>query len=200
MYLLEICIRYGFVGTLRLIRDLFLTILFFKKARIIRHPWYVRGNKYIDFGSKLTSGVGLRFDALGEKKNQITFGSNVQIGDYVHIAAVQSVIIGDDVLMASKVYISDHDHGIYQGIGDHISLPSQKQIEKIIQSSPVKIGNNVWIGENVSILKGVDIGENSIIGASSVVTKSIPANCIVVGNPARIIKRFDFNLSSWVKC
>ncbi len=198
MSLLQLLIRYGFIGSLRMFRDLLLTKIFFKSSRLIRHPWYVRGKKYIAFNSGFTSGVGLRIDAFGNSANQIVFGKNVQVGDYVHIAAIESVIIGNDVLMASKVYISDHDHGAYQG--ENISLPNQRQIDKVIVALPVKIGNNVWIGENVCILKGVNIGENSIIGASSVVTKSVPENCIVAGNPACIIKQFDFSTSTWVKC
>lgn len=58
---------------------------------------------------------------------------------------------------------------------------------KIIHK-PIVIGNHVWIGTNAIILKGVTLGDNVIIGAGSVVTKSFPANCIVAGNPAKIIE------------
>lgn len=192
--------RYGMFGSLRLARDVVASRLFFSKVRLIRFPWYIRGAQYINFGVGFTSGVGLRADAFGLHENQIVFGRNVQVGDYVHIAAMASVTIGDHVLMASKVYISDHDHGTYREMGGGVTLPGQLQIEKPLQVAPVKIGRNVWIGENVCILKGVAIGENSIVGASSVVTKSVPADSIVAGNPARVLKRFDHALSSWVKC
>ncbi len=56
-------------------------------------------------------------------------------------------------------------------------------------TAPISIENNVWIGEKATILKGVSIGENSVIGAGSVVTKSIPANCVAVGSPAKVIRR-----------
>jgi maltose O-acetyltransferase len=55
-------------------------------------------------------------------------------------------------------------------------------------TSPVVIGNNVWLGSRVIVLKGVTIGDNSVVGAMSVVTKSIPANCVAAGIPARIIR------------
>jgi lipopolysaccharide O-acetyltransferase len=192
--------RYGFLGSLRLIRDLILSKFVSHRVRLIRYPYYFRGARNIHFGRGFTSGVGLRIDAFGQKSNQVIFGDNVEVGDYVHIGAVDSVIIGDNVLMASKVYISDHDHGIYRGAPEHLSGPAEIQSQKILQTFPVKIGNNVWLGENVCVLKGVKIGENSIIGASAVVTKSIPANSIAIGAPAKVVKCYDFDLKEWVSC
>ena len=54
--------------------------------------------------------------------------------------------------------------------------------------APIIIGENVWIGSHVRICKGVTIGDNSVVAANSVVTKDVPANCIVAGNPAKIVK------------
>jgi acetyltransferase-like isoleucine patch superfamily enzyme len=59
-----------------------------------------------------------------------------------------------------------------------------------LKTAPVKIGDNVWIGMNAVILKGVTIGDNSIVAAGAVVTKSVPANTIVAGNPAAVVKTF----------
>lgn len=191
--------RYGFFGALRLGRDLLMSRLLFSGVRLIRSPWYIRGAQHIVFGADFTAGVGLRADAFGEGDHQIVIGNQVQMGDYVHLAAVESVIIGDHVLMASRIFISDHDHGCYCGSGEGVTRPDELQSERELQAAPVKIGNNVWIGENVCILKGVEIGKNSIIGASSVVTRSIPENSIVAGNPARILKRYDETSASWIK-
>ncbi len=63
----------------------------------------------------------------------------------------------------------------------------------------MKIGNNCWIGEKSIILPGVILGDFCVVGAGSVVTKSAPDYCMLVGNPARIIKRYDFSTHSWVK-
>lgn len=188
--------RYGFWGSLRLIRDVLLSKCISSDVRLVRYPYYFRGQSFIEFGKGFTSGVGLRIDAFGSKPKQVIFGKNVALGDYVHIGALESVTIGDNVLMASKIYISDHDHGIYTG--QNTSPAGQIQSEKLLQISPVVIGNNVWLGENVCVLKGVHIGENSIIGASSVVTKSIPANSIAVGTPAKVVKQYDSSLKEWV--
>jgi len=148
----------------------------------------------------LTTGVGCRLEAFPSIFNLKTlrFGDNVQINDYVHITAMSSVIIGNNVLMASKIYISDCSHGYYDGKSND-SIPDTHPIDREYKTAPVRIEDNVWIGESVSILPGVTVGENSIIGANSVVTKNIPANCIAVGNPARVIKKYNFETKIWEK-
>lgn len=78
------------------------------------------------------------------------------------------------------------DIEIYSGDFHHIY--DSEANRRLNPAKEINIGNHVWIGSHVQILKGVSIGENSVIGASSVVTKNLPANCIVAGNPARIIR------------
>lgn len=190
--------RDGIFSSIRIIYCLIKTKLFYPKSRLIRFPVYIRGAKNINLGRSLTTGYGLRADAFGHSKEQIVFGDRIEIGDYVHIAAIEKVVIGDDCLIASKVYISDHDHGIYGGGDDH-SDAFELQKNKKLKSMAVIIGKNVWIGENVMILKGVTIGDNSIIGASSVVNRSIPANVIVAGSPARVVKAYDSVEKKWIK-
>ena len=109
---------------------------------------------------------------------------------------MKSVKIGNDVLFASNVFISDHTHGSYSG--DMQSNPLQPPNEREIVCGNVEIGDKVWIGENVAVLLGVSIGESSIIGANSVVTKDIPAFSIAVGSPARVIKTWDKAAEKWV--
>ena len=64
---------------------------------------------------------------------------------------------------------------------------------------PIKIENNVWIGAHSVVLPGVQIGNHSVIGAGSIITKDIPPYSVAVGNPARIVKRYDMDLKEWVK-
>lgn len=194
--------RYGYYGTIRLFLSVVLSkLLVSRKVRIVRVPFYIRGSKHISWGENFTSGVNLRVDAdpinLIVSKCVLEIGNNVQVNDYVHIGAVSKVVIGNNVLIASKVYISDHNHGFYSGISQ--SSPDMVPENRPIQALPVFIEDNVWLGEQVSVLPGVTIGKGSIIGANSVVSKSIPSNCIAVGIPARVIKKFNFNTKKWDK-
>lgn len=199
--MLSVIKRYGLQGTFRVMIDVLNTKLFFHPSRIIRRPYYIRGKKLIKFGMGFTTGVGMRLDAFADNTDKylIEFGNNVQVNDYVHIAAVASVKIGNNVLIASKVFITDHNHGNY-GIdeGPH-SNPFIPPDKRPLTKHEVVIEDNVWIGEFVSVLPGVTIGEGSIIGSMSVVTKTIPPYSIAVGIPAKVIKKFNFQTNRWEK-
>lgn len=188
---------YSFFGYLKLCCYLFYTKLFFSQARIIRLPVEIRGRKFIDFGVGLTTGRGCRFEAFSEvDKKRMIFGKHVQVNDYVHISAMDKVVIGDNVLMASHIYISDNSHGFYKG--EHQTSPRSCPIDRPYNIAPVLIEDNVWIGEGVVVMPGVTIGCGCIIGANSTVTKSIPAWCIAVGQPAKVIKQYDFTQKQWL--
>jgi lipopolysaccharide O-acetyltransferase len=190
--------NYNVPGLFRLIRDLLYTKLFFRKSRLIRLPVYIRGERFIDFGNQLTTGVALRIDAFPydkRKEKLITIGDRVQINDYVHIAARLRLTIGNDVLIASKVFITDHNHGKYSG--DDQSSPHEAPAKRAEVSAPVSIEDNVWLGEYVTVLPGVTIGKGAIIGAMSVVNKDIPPYTIAVGAPAKVIKRYNESNGQW---
>lgn len=191
--------KYDLIGKIRLFYSLVTTKIFYKKARLIRQPFDIRGKEYIELNYGFTCGFGCRLEAYPKNENEkvLIFGKNVQINDYVHITAREKVLIEDNVLIASKVFISDLDHGSYSSdVNFDISITPK---ERGIFSKPVIIHKNVWIGENVSILSGVEIGENSIIGAGSVVTKNISMNTIAVGNPAKVIKKYNEITKKWEK-
>jgi acetyltransferase-like isoleucine patch superfamily enzyme len=160
-------------------------------------PWYVEV-----FGPRISIGdhatiiatadgrVRLSVWSNLEGRGRIRIGHSALICPGVRIQSAQSVVIGDDCMLASRVYLTDADwHGIY----DRLSMGP---------SDPVAIGDNVWLGDGTVVCKGVTIGKNSIIGAGAVVVSDIPANAVAVGNPARVVKTLDPNgpfirRSSW---
>ena len=189
---------YGFVGILDMTLCVLTAKLRFSKARIVRSPAYIRGKRWILVGPGFTTGRALRMEVFPcdqSSRIRIDIGHHVQLNDNVHIAAVEGVHIGNHVLIASKVFISDHNHGKYSGEGQQ--SPLVPPAARVLDSRPVFIEDNVWIGEFVSVLPGVRIGEGSVIGTMSVVTHDIPPFSIAVGSPARVIKRFNFATSCW---
>ncbi len=117
-----------------------------------------------------------------------------RIGDFAHIYATSEITIEENVLLANFVYISDTDHR-YQDVETPI-------IEQPIRNKgKVTIGEGSWLGEHVCIC-GASVGKHCVIGANAVVVKDIPDYSIAVGIPAKVIKRYDFELKTWVsvKC
>lgn len=185
-------------GLIRLLFDFVRTKLFYRRARLIRSPFYIRGQKKIDLGLRLTTGVGVRIDAFNVGAERVVWiGDDVQLNDYVHIAAIENVTIKNNVLIASRVFISDHNHGDFnRDVDATVMLPPA---QRPLSSKRVLIEESVWIGENVCILPGVTIGRNAIIGAGAVVTKDVPAWSLAVGNPAVVIKKYDRSTRRWVR-
>jgi lipopolysaccharide O-acetyltransferase len=163
---------------------------------LLRRPFYVRSCGKLIVGRGFSAGPGLILDVLS-KNATIKIGTNVKINHRAHIGAIDCVEIGNDVLFASNVFISDHSHGCYKGeIQDSPITPPN---HRPLVSAPVKIGNRVWLGENVCVLPGVTVGDGCIVGAGSVITTSIPENSIVAGAPARVIKVWNNDMQRWVK-
>ena len=178
-----------------------LSRLCYPSARLIRRGFVIRGREMVDLGTNLTTGYNCRLEAFltgSDAKKKIVFGNNVQLNDNVHISSLKSVILGNDVLVASHCYISDNSHGFYNGNEEDTS-PLIKPVKRPYMVSPVCIGDNVWIGEGVIIMPGVTVGNGAVIGAHSVVKNSIPDNCIAVGAPAKIIKKWDSLTERWIK-
>lgn len=159
----------------------------------LRLPFTKHGLKYVSIGNSFAAGQRLKLRVIYDWGDQIfdnphiIIGNNVSFQSDCHISAINSVIIDDNVLIASFVYISDHAHGdaTYQ----MMTVPPLTR--PLISKGGVHICKNVWLGEKVTVLPGVTIGEGSIIGANSVVTKDIPPYSLAVGSPAKVIKNFS---------
>lgn len=136
--------------------------------------------------------VILRKEIGVKKKSEFCdFGKNSTITKpFLQLSGCSNIKIGDNVLFASNVLVTNENHGI----NPESTTP---YMDQKLSAQDVKIGNGCWIGEKVSILSGVTIGEKCIIGAGSIVTKSIPSYSIAVGNPARIIKQYNFYTKRW---
>jgi lipopolysaccharide O-acetyltransferase len=144
-------------------------------------------SKQIYIGKNVQIRKGSRIEVVTKfgKSPKIKIGDDTSIQMYFHCGAMESVEIGKSVLIAGRVYISDHDH-----VFNHPSLPP-RHCENLI-AKPVVVGDGVWLGEGVVVLKGVTIGERSVIGANSVVTKDIPPYSIAAGVPAKVIRSIEF--------
>lgn len=175
--------------------SLLYTKIWHPSFRLLRRPAYIRGGTSLEGGVGLTTGRFCRFDLPGGKKT-LYIGENCQFGDNTHIVALKSVHIGKNVLIASKVFISDTSHGSYSA--ENGTSPMVTPVKRPLISCPVRIGDNVWIGENVVILAGVNIGNGCVIGANSVVTKNIEEGTIACGTPARVIKKWDQDKMGWI--
>ena len=127
----------------------------------------------------------------GDQQCRLVIGDGTYVGNFCHFYSSSLIEIGEKVLFADKVYVSDNLHSY-----NNIHLPVIEQ--PIRQLSPVTIGSGAWIGENVCII-GCTIGRNAVIGANAVVTTNIPDYCVAVGAPAKIIKRFDMVTNEWKK-
>lgn len=158
--------------------------------RSIKHPCYIVGGQFMQIGKGFQSGPGLRIEALNKYDSetfqpQIIIGKNVSCGSNCHLGTINRIEIHDNVLIASNVFITDHQHGNL--------IPKEREIlainRPLYSKGPVVIEQNVWVGENVAIMPGVRIGANSIIGTNAVVTKDVPANSVYAGIPAKLIKQ-----------
>lgn len=126
-----------------------------------------------------------------EMKSNIIIGDNFCGLNDLKILSYGTVKIGDNVTCAGNVFITSENHGL--------NPLTESFNDNKLEHADVTIGDGVWIGEKAIILPGVNIGKKSIIGAGSVVTRNIPEYSIAVGNPARVIKKWNFEKGEYEK-
>ncbi|MGI8804269.1 MAG: acyltransferase [Thermoleophilaceae bacterium] len=110
----------------------------------------------------------------------VSIGAKTVLGQDCTISAYQNVSIGRECVIADRVMLIDFDHGIVD-----VERPIRLQG---IYKRDVRVGNNVWIGYGACVLRGVTVGDNAVIGTNAVVARDVPANAIVGGVPARVIR------------
>ena len=194
---------YGIIIFGRIVFNKFYNLLLLKRYGIISdYSSYISGLKYMSIGSMYV-GRHCRIEMITEYYGthlnpKLKIGKNVILNDMVHIGCANYIEIGDDCLLASRIYVSDHNHGSYKGelIDAASSLVRERNLDL---DKPVIVGRNVWLGEGVSVLPGAKIGDNSIIGTNSVVIGEIPSDCIAAGIPAKVIKYYSKEEKAWIK-
>jgi serine acetyltransferase len=155
-------------------------------------PFRVDGGKEISIGAKTVfqRGTWLYCCGVEGRKAALEIGDGCVFGYNNHITAVGQVVIGNNVLTANNVYISDNLHDY-----EDVSVPIMHQ--RVRFKREVEIGDGSWIGENACII-GARVGKNCVIGANAVVTSDIPDYSVAVGVPATVIKQFDQRAKKWV--
>ena len=196
--------------TLVIIRNLMIIAKLFRKIRLIYWKRKIGGyDSYFNFHKGITilnpkclivgKGVGIGSGTFigpvtsyaGEFYSPlIVIGEGTWVGKNCSIASIDRVEIGRNVLFAGCVHITDHSHGF-----DDINMPIAPQ--KLMSKGPVVIEDDCWLGFSCEILSGVHVGKHSIIAARAVVTKDVPPYSVVAGNPARIIKQYNFETKKW---
>ena len=128
----------------------------------------------------------------------VSYNPKIEIGDGCIVgirnsfAAINSIKIGKNVLFAGYVHLTDHSHG-YEDI-DRPVTPQQ-----LVSKGPIVVEDDCWLGFGCEILSGVHIGKHCVVAARSVVTKDVPSYSIVAGNPAHVIKVYNFEKEKWEK-
>jgi acetyltransferase-like isoleucine patch superfamily enzyme len=136
-------------------------------------------------GAEVHFGQGcvLDYGLVVESRGRLEVGERTVFGHHCTVAADESIMIGQNCLIAEMVSIRDHDHAF---ASTDVSIIDQGR-----ETAPIRIGDNVWIGGKATITKGVSIGSNSVVGAHAVVTADLPEGCVAVGIPARVIRQRD---------
>lgn len=127
------------------------------------------------------------FSTINNGVGDVIIGDRTRIG--MSNVLIGPVNIGNDVMFAQNIVLSGLNHG-YEDI---TIVPHKQKVTK----APIIIEDEVWLGANVVVVAGVTIGKHSVIAAGSIVTKNIPAYSVAVGNPARVIKKYDFQSNIW---
>ena len=153
--------------------------------------WHTNGVVFFGRGLELEIAVKGRVDFgrfvwIGDKtkirchEGRVEIGDKTVMGQECTISAYQHVRIGQQCVIADRAMFIDFDHGVVE-----VERPIRQQG---IYKRDVIVGSNVWIGYGACVLRGVSVGDNAIVGTNSVVTKDVPANAVVAGIPARVIR------------
>ena len=167
---------------------------FGSESRIYKPLIHDKYRNHVSIGKNTIIGKYSRIQCYPDDNmviGRLKIGDGCRIGNRCSFLCGGDITIGNGVLMASDILISSENHSINpESPLLYMSQP--------LQCKSIEIKDGCWIGEKVCILPGVSIGTKAVIGAGSIVTKNIPDFSIAVGNPARVIKTYDFEKHVWI--
>lgn len=164
------------------------------KKSVVYRPMRLVNPKSISLGDHVRIYKGSRIEGIKSWGNikyspRIEIGNNTSIEQFLHLICANKVIIGENVVISANVMIMDNNHS-YQKININV-------MKQPLEVSETIIGDFSFIGMGSKIMPGAKIGKNCIVGSNSIVVGEIPDYSVVVGAPSKIIKRYNFDSSSW---
>lgn len=154
----------------------------------IGRPCFIEGRKRISIGARTRIFPGIRMEAIGT--GSIEIGNNCAIEQNVHITSLGSALrIGDDVTITANVFVTNIDH-CYEDITKSVLQQGCIQRETVI-------GEGCFIGSGAAIQAGTKLGKHCVVGANAVVRGIFPDYCVLVGAPARVVKRYNSETRQW---
>jgi acetyltransferase-like isoleucine patch superfamily enzyme len=153
-------------------------------------PINIQNAKRIFIGRNVRIYPNARLEVLN-KESSVAIGDNVSIAQSLHVISGAELVIAKDTTISANVFITNVDH-MYNEIGKHI-------LKQEIVVKETMIGENCFIGYGVVIQAGTLLGKQCIVGANSVVRGEFPDYRVIVGSPAKIIKRYDLITNEWKK-
>ncbi len=166
------------------------------KSAFVYKPMLVEGKKYIQLGRNVFFRNGARIECIdrwldNKYSPKLIIGENTSFEQDAHITTAGELKIGKNCTFSARTMITTINHE-FDDLGNDI-------LNQGIVIKNVCIGENCFIGMDVKIFPGVTIGDNVIIGANSIVMSDVPSNSIAVGTPAKVIKKYDFELKKWIR-
>lgn len=172
-----------------MIRALLYKLFFggFGTLSYIGKPIYLSNVKNVVVGKRVRIYPGARIEVL--PNGRIKIGNNVSIGQRLHLISGEEIEIGDNVTVSANVFISDVEHQ-YENIDVHV-------MEQPLNRQKVVIRENCFLGYGSVLRSGTVLGAQCVVGANSVVKGVFPDYCVIAGNPAKIIKKYNAVTNTW---
>lgn len=189
----EINLNMKYKKILWMLRAVFYKLFFNKIGSMcyMGKPLYIAGVNHISIGDRTRIFPGLRIEAIDD--GYITIGKNCVIEQNTHIISKGNKLrIGNDVTIAPNVFITNVNHDyrdIKKGVMDQSLICRDTQIE-----------DGCFVGYGSAIQAGSHLGKHCIVASNTVVYGKFEGNCVIAGNPGKIIKRYDTDSGEWIKC